>query len=76
MKLHNLPDDEAISLILWSEPEPGKLSSEIMQKAEDLSSEAGLKIMGRLAKAGLLKPGDDPVALIDRMIIAYNNYHI
>jgi hypothetical protein len=68
MNLYNLPDDEAIPLILWSRPEADKPSSEIMQRAEDLSSEAGIKIMGRLAKAGLLKPGDDPVALIDRMI--------
>ncbi len=74
MKLHNLPDDEAIPLILWSKPEAGKDSSEIMQKAEDLSLGAGLKIMGHLAKSGLLKPGDDPVALFDKMIITFNHW--
>lgn len=71
MRIYDLPEEEAIPLILWTVPT--NQGSVCVQKAEDLTLEAGLKIMGRLAKEGLLKPGADPMALVGRMIGAYKD---
>ena len=72
MKLYELPEAEAVTIILWTVPTT-QHGSECVQRAEDLALEAGLKIMGRLAKEGLLKPGEDPVALVDAMIGVYKD---
>ena len=76
MNIYDLSEEEALPLIAWASPNNGEFPSKILYHTEALALEAGLKVMGRLAKEGLLKPGADPVALIDRMIIASNNYHL
>jgi hypothetical protein len=73
MNIYDLSDEEAIPLIAWASPSNREAPSRQLYHTEALASEAGLKIMGRLAKAGLLKPGDDPMVLIDWMIGVYND---
>lgn len=77
MRIYELPNDESIPVILWAQPILKakqvfpKTDLDCIDYAEKEALEAGLKIMGRLAKEGLLKPGEDPVALVDAMIGVY-----
>jgi len=77
VRIYELPEAEAVTIILWAQPILKakqvfpKTDLDCIDYAEKEALEAGLKIMGRLAKEGLLKPGEDPVALVDAMIGVY-----